>query len=38
LLGLRGTLSEVERYQIRARLQRGRLNKARRGDLYPKRS
>jgi hypothetical protein len=33
LLGLRGTISEVERYQIRARLQRGRLNKARRGDL-----
>lgn len=33
LLGLRGTISEVERYQIRARMQRGRLNKARRGDL-----
>ena len=31
-LGLRGTISEVELYQIRARLQRGRLNKARRGD------
>lgn len=33
LLGLRGTISEVELYQIRARLQRGRLNKARRGAL-----
>ena len=33
LLGLRGTISEVELYQIRARLQRGRLNKARRGEL-----
>jgi hypothetical protein len=31
--GLKGTLSEVERYPIRARLQRGRLNKARRGEL-----
>jgi DNA invertase Pin-like site-specific DNA recombinase len=34
LLGLRGTISEVELYQIRARLQRGRLNKARRGELH----
>lgn len=33
LLGLKGTLSEVELYQIRARLQRGRLNKAQRGEL-----
>lgn len=33
LLGLKGTLSEVERYQIHARMQRGRLNKARRGEL-----
>ena len=33
LLGLKGTLSEVERYQICARMQRGRLNKARRGEL-----
>lgn len=33
LLGLRGTISEVELYQIRARMQRGRLNKARRGEL-----
>ena len=33
LLGLKGTISEVERYQIRARMQRGRLNKARRGEL-----
>ncbi len=33
LLGLKGTISEVELYQIRARMVRGRLNKARRGDL-----
>jgi DNA invertase Pin-like site-specific DNA recombinase len=33
LLGLKGTFSEVERYQILARMQRGRLNKARRGEL-----
>lgn len=33
LLGLKGTFSEVERYQIRARMQRGRLNKAQRGAL-----
>lgn len=33
LLGLKGTLSEVELYQIRARLERGRINKARRGEL-----
>lgn len=33
LLGLKGTISEVELYQIRARLQRGRLNKAQRGEL-----
>ena len=33
LLGLKGTLSEVELFQIRARLQRGRLNKAQRGEL-----
>src|SRR5258708_4991347 len=32
LLGLKGTFSEIERYQITARMQRGRLNKARRGD------
>ncbi|CCF83934.1 recombinase family protein [Nitrolancea hollandica] len=31
LLGLKGTFSEIERYQINARLQRGRLNKARWG-------
>jgi len=36
LLGLKGTFSEIERYQITARMQRGRLNKARRGD-YAKR-
>jgi DNA invertase Pin-like site-specific DNA recombinase len=33
LLGLKGTFSEIERYQIRARMVRGRTNKARRGDL-----
>ena len=33
LLGLKGTISEVELYQIRARLMRGRLNKAQRGEL-----
>ena len=33
LLGLKGTFSEIERYQITARMQRGRLNKARRGEL-----
>ncbi len=33
LLGLKGTFSEVERYQIRARMQRGRLHKAQRGAL-----
>ena len=31
LLRLKGTFSEIERYQITARMQRGRLNKARRG-------
>jgi DNA invertase Pin-like site-specific DNA recombinase len=33
LLGLKATFSEIERYQIRARMVRGRINKARRGDL-----
>lgn len=33
LLGLKGTISEVELYQIRTRLNRGRLHKAQRGDL-----
>ena len=33
LLGLKGTISEVELYQIRARMERGRLNKASRGEL-----
>lgn len=33
LLGLKGTISEAELYQIRARMVRGRLNKARRGEL-----
>ena len=33
LLGLKGTISEVELYQIRARMVRGKLNKAKRGEL-----
>lgn len=33
LLGLKGTISEVELYQIRARMTRGRLSKAKRGEL-----
>lgn len=33
LLGLKGTLSEAELYAIKARLQGGRLNKARKGTL-----
>jgi DNA invertase Pin-like site-specific DNA recombinase len=33
LLGLKGTMSEAERYVLRARLQGGLLNKARRGAL-----
>lgn len=33
LLGLKGTISEVELYQIRTRLNRGRLHKAQRGKL-----
>ena len=33
LLGLKGTISEVELYQIKARMVRGRLNKAQRGEL-----
>jgi DNA invertase Pin-like site-specific DNA recombinase len=33
LLGLKGTISEVELHQIRARLLRGRINKAQRGEL-----
>ena len=33
LLGLKGTISEVELYQIRARMVRGRLNKIERGEL-----
>jgi DNA invertase Pin-like site-specific DNA recombinase len=32
LLGLKGTFSEIERYQITSRMQRGRLNKAQRGE------
>lgn len=32
-LGLKGTVSEVELYQIRSRMLRGRLNKAKRGEL-----
>jgi hypothetical protein len=33
LLGLKGTISEVELYQIRSRMIRGRLNKLKRGEL-----
>jgi len=33
LLGLKGTISEVELYQIRSRMVRGRLNKVRRGEF-----
>lgn len=33
LLGLRGTISEVELQQIKVRMSRGRMNKARRGEL-----
>jgi len=33
LLGLKGTISEVELYQIRCRMVRGRLNKAGRGEF-----
>ena len=33
LLGLKGTMSEAELYMLRARLQGGRLSKARRGEL-----
>ncbi|MCA1575243.1 MAG: recombinase family protein [Acidobacteria bacterium] len=33
LLGLKGTMSEVELHQIRNRMMRGRLNKAQRGEL-----
>jgi DNA invertase Pin-like site-specific DNA recombinase len=34
ILGLRGAMSEVETYTMRGRLDRGRLNKARRGELF----
>lgn len=34
LLGLKGTMSEVELHTMRNRLQRGLLNKARRGELF----
>ncbi len=33
LLGLKGTISEAELYQIKVRMIRGRMNKAKRGDL-----
>jgi len=33
LLGLKGTISEVELYQIKARMMRGRLSKLQRGEL-----
>jgi DNA invertase Pin-like site-specific DNA recombinase len=34
LLGLKGTISEVELHTLRCRLERGRLNKAQRGELF----
>jgi DNA invertase Pin-like site-specific DNA recombinase len=34
LLGLKGTISEVELHTMRNRLERGRLNKAHRGELF----
>lgn len=34
LLGLKGTISEVELHTLRSRLERGRLNKAQRGELF----
>ena len=34
LLGLKGTMSEVELHTMRNRLDRGRLNKAKRGELF----
>jgi DNA invertase Pin-like site-specific DNA recombinase len=34
LLGLRGTISEVELHTMRNRLERGKLNKAERGELF----
>src|SRR5262249_12589264 len=34
LLGLKGTMSEVELHTMRNRLHRGRLNKAQRGELF----
>src|SRR5205814_3134601 len=34
LLGLKGTMSEVELHTMRNRLDRGRLNKAQRGELF----
>ena len=34
LLGLKGTISEVELHTLRSRLERGRLHKAQRGELF----
>lgn len=34
LLGLKGTLSEAELHMLRQRMEQGRLNKARRGELF----
>ena len=34
LLGLKGTISEVELHTLRSRLDRGKLNKAQRGELF----
>ena len=33
-LGLKGTLSEAELHRLRQRMEQGRLNKARRGELF----
>lgn len=34
VLGMHGTLSDAELYKIKARMEEGKLNKARRGELY----
>ena len=34
VLGIHGTLSEAELYRIKARMEKGKLSKARRGELY----
>ena len=35
LLGLKGTMSEYEQFTMRNRLDRGRIHKAERGELFP---